>query len=117
MKVQITRPSQEQYIQAFNTGDFEQVERLEEEQESQWEKLFDAIMNGENDYLYYDMHHGSNDSFMRYVLHRSAKKDNHLQLTTLYHTKGEVLPNSDRQFQTFEDFKRELPNAESVFLD
>ena len=43
-------------------------------------------------------------SFMRYALHRSTKKDGFLQLSVMEIRNGEVIPTSDSQHESADDF-------------
>jgi hypothetical protein len=58
-------------------------------------------------------------SFMRYALHRSPKKADHLQLSCMEIKNGRTIPTSDRQYNIldgsgFLEFFRDLPGIANI---
>ncbi len=48
-------------------------------------------------------------SFMRYALHRSAKRDGYLRLSVMEARNSNIIPTSDTQHDTLKSFLTEVP--------
>lgn len=119
MQITINKAQKEMRIQAFRSGDFTEVDRLDDAAEQVWSGLFSDIMNGKNSILYYDGQSVTRPgyrSFMRYALHRSTKNAGFLQLSVMQYRNGEMIPTSDRQYNNVSDFLRDTPNNATVTI-
>lgn len=72
-----------------------------------WRAVYNAIADGGNKIAYWDAYRAKKpeyNSFIRYALHRSTKRDGFLQLSVMEIRNGEVIPTSDSQHGNVEDF-------------
>lgn len=72
-----------------------------------WKGIYNAIYDGRHKIAYWDDCKAKKPdytSFMRYALHRSTKKDGFLQLSVMEIRNGEMIPTSDSQHNSAEDF-------------
>lgn len=84
-----------------------ELDRQENTAKSAWRGIYNAIADGRNKIAYWDDYRVKKPgytSFMRYALHRSTKKDGFLQLSVMEIRNGEVIPTSDSQHDSTEDF-------------
>ncbi len=84
-----------------------ELERQENAVKSVWTSIYNAILSGNSDIAYWDAYHvirPEYDSFMRYALHRSTKKDGFLQLSVMEIRNGKIIPTADSQHGSAEDF-------------
>lgn len=117
MQITINKAPHDMRIQALRSMDFSEVDRLDDAAEKLWSNLFYDIMNEKHNILYYDgpeVIQPKYRSFMRYALHRSTKKAGFLQLSVMEYRNGEMIPTSDRQYNSTSDFLRDVPNDSTV---
>lgn len=117
----IIKPSPKQTIDAIKSGDFSEVDKIKESAEKDARKVFDAISSGAVPLIWYDLPpvrcQSGAVSFMRYALHRSTKKADHLQLSCMEIKGGHTIPTSDRQYSITDDFReffRDLPGVTNI---
>lgn len=114
----IVKPTSRQTISAIKSGDFSVVDEIKKSAEKDAAQVFDAVVSGAVPLIWYDLppvHCQSGAvSFMRYALHRSTKKADHLQLSCVEIKNGRIIPTSDRQYNItdggFSEFFRGLPS-------
>lgn len=85
------------------------VERKQQENavKSTWRGIYNAISSGGHKIVYWDACHATRPeyrSFMRYALHRSTKRDGFPQLSVMEIRDGEIIPISDSQHDSAQDF-------------
>lgn len=84
-----------------------ELDRQERAAKNAWRGIYNAIADDRNKIAYWDVYRVEKlgyTSFMRYALHRSAKKDGFLQLSVMEIRNGEMIPTSDSQHGNVEDF-------------
>ena len=122
----IIKPSSKQTIDAIKSGDFSEVDKIKESAEKDAAQVFDAVASGSVPLIWYDLPpvrcQSGAVSVMRYALHRSTKQDGFLQLSCMELKSGQIIPTSDRQYNTtdggFSEFFRDLPRSVNVnFLE
>jgi len=122
----IRKPTQKQTITAIKSGDFSEVEKIEDTARQEAAKVFLAVASGSVPLIWYDLPpvrcQSGVVSVMRYALHRSTKKDGFLQLSCMELKNEQTIPTSDRQYNTtdsgFSEFFRDLPRSIDVnFLE
>lgn len=122
----IRKPTQKQTITAIKSGDFSEVEKIEDTARQEAAKVFLAVASGSVPLIWYDLPpvrcQSGVVSVMRYALHRSTKKDGFLQLSCMELKNEQTIPTSDRQYNTtdagFSEFFRDLPRSVDVnFLE
>lgn len=120
---EITKPTSKQTVAAIKSGDFSEVDKIEEMAEKDARQVFNAVASGAVPLIWYDLppvHCQSGAvSVMRYALHRSTKLANHLQLSCMEIKDGRIISTSDRQYSTldssgFLEFFRDLPREVHV---
>ena len=118
----IIKPTPEQTIDAILSGDFSIVDEIKATAEKDARKVFDAVASGSVPLIWYDLPpvrcQSGAVSFMRYALHRSTKKADHLQLSCMEIKNGRMIPTSDRQYNItdggFSEFFRGLPGITNI---
>ena len=117
----IIKPSPKQTIDAIKSGDFSTVDEIKATAEKDARKVFDAVASGSVSLIWYDLPpvrcQSGAVSFMRYALHRSTKKTDHLQLSCMEIKDGRMIPTSDRQYNItggFREFFRDLPGITNI---
>lgn len=117
----IIKPTPEQTIDAIKSGDFSTVDKIGAVAKKDAAQVFNAIASGSVPLIWYDLppvHCQSGAvSFMRYALHRSTKKADHLQLSCMEIKDGRTIPTSDRQYNIadgFREFFRGLPGVANI---
>lgn len=118
----IIKPSSKQTIAAIKSRDFSKVDKIKESAEKDARKVFDAVASGSVPLIWYDLPpvrcQSGAVSFMRYALHRSTKKTDHLQLSCMEIKDGCIIPTSDRQYNVtdggFSEFFRDLPGVTNI---
>ena len=119
----IIKPSSKQTIDAIKSGDFSEVDKIKELAEKDARKVFDAVASGAVPLIWYDLPpvrcQSGAVSVMRYALHRSTKKANHLQLSCMELKNGHTIPTSDRQYNImdgsgFSEFFQNLPGITNI---
>lgn len=119
----IVKPTSKQTIGAIKTGDFSAVDKIKEIAKKDARQVFNAVASGAVPLIWYDLPpvrcQSGSVSFMRYALHRSTKKANHLQLSCMELKNGHILPTSDRQYNIldgsgFLEFFRDLPGVAHI---
>ena len=85
--------------------------------------IFRVVSSGAVPLIWYDLPpvrcQSGAVSFMRYALHRSTKKADHLQLSCMEIKNGSIIPTSDRQYNIldgsgFLEFFRDLPRVAHI---
>jgi hypothetical protein len=117
----IIKPSPKQTIDAIKSGDFSVVDKIKESAEKDTRQVFNTVASGSIPLIWYDLLpvrcQSGAASFMRYALHRSTKKTDHLQLSCMEIKGGRTIPTSDRQYNItdgFRDFFRDLPGVANI---
>ena len=100
--MKIRKPTQKQTITAIKSGDFSEIEKIEDAARQEAEKVFLAVASGSVPLIWYDLPpvrcQSGAVSVMRYALHRSTKQDGFLQLSCMEIKDGRIIPTSDRQY-------------------
>ena len=119
----IIKPTPKQTIAAIKSGDFSEIDKIEESAEKDARQVFSAVASGSVPLIWYDLPpvrcQSGAVSFMRYALHRSTKKADHLQLSCMEIKSGRIIPTSDRQYNIFDksgfsEFFRDLPGVTNI---
>ena len=118
----IIKPSSKQTIDAIKTRDFSKVDKIKESAEKDARKVFDTVASGAVPLIWYDLPpvrcQSGAVSVMRYALHRSPKKADHLQLSCMEIKNGSIIPASDRQYNItdggFSEFFQGLPRVAHI---
>lgn len=124
MKI-IKKATQKQMIAAFKSGDFSAVDATNAIAEQEARKVYDAVASGSVPLIWYDLPpvrcQSGAMSFLRYILARSTKEENSLQLTCIEIKNGVEIPTSDHQYSIpdeFPEFFRDLPRIANInFLE
>lgn len=107
MKVQIPKITLDAF-EIFGNEDLEaELDRQEIAFKDAWKSVYNAIEYGRHKIAYWDgykVEKPEYTSFMRYALHRSTKKDGFLQLSVMEIQNVEMIPTSDSQHDSAEDF-------------
>ena len=86
-------------------------------------QVFNAVSSGAVSLIWYDLPpvrcQSGAVSVMRYALHRSPQKADHLQLSCMEIKDGRIIPTSDRQYNIldgsgFLEFFRDLPGITNI---
>ena len=123
--ITINKATQKQTIAAIKSRDFSEADKIKELAEKDAKKVFNAVASGSVPLIWYDMPpvqcQSGAVSFLRYILCRSTKKENCLQLTCVEIKNGVEIPTSDHQYSIpddFPDFFRDLPQIANInFLE
>lgn len=124
--IEIRKPASKQTITAIKSGNFSEVEKIEDSARQEAENVFLSVASGSVPLIWYDLPpvrcQSGAVSVMRYALHRSTKQDGFLQLSCMELKNGQTIPTSDRQYNTtdagFSEFFRDLPRSVDVnFLE
>ena len=124
--IRIRKATQKQTVAAIKSGDFSEVEKIEDTARQEAAKVFLAVASGSVLLIWYDLPpvrcQSGAVSVMRYALHRSTKQDEFLQLSCMELKNGQIIPTSDRQYNVsdggFSEFFRDLPRSVDVnFLE
>lgn len=118
----IIKPTSKQTITAIKNRDFSDVDKIKELAEKDARKIFDAVTSGSVPLIWYDLPpvrcQSGAVSFLRYVLHKSTKKQGYLQLSCTEIKDGRMIPTSDRQYSItdggFSEFFRDLPQVTNI---
>lgn len=118
----IIKPTSEQTIDAILSGDFSTVDKIGAAAKKDAAQVFNAVASGSIPLIWYDLPpvrcQSGAVSFMRYALHRSTKKADHLQLSCMEIKNGRMIPTSDRQYNVtdggFSEFFWDLPGVASI---
>ena len=120
---EIKKPSSKQMASAIKTRDFSEVNKIKETATQAATDVFLAVASGSVSLIWYDLPpvrcQSGAVSFMRYALHRSTKKADHLQLSCMEIKSGRIIPTSDRQYNIFDksgfsEFFRDLPRVTNI---
>ena len=110
MTNKIIKPTPKQTIAAIKSGDFSTVDTIEEKARKEAIEIFVFVAAGVIKLAYWDMppvkRRDGKRSIMRYALHRSTKKEDCLQLSCMELIGGAIIPTSDQQFKTNDDYDR-----------
>lgn len=120
--IEIRKPTQKQTITAIKSGDFSEVEKIEDTARQEATKVFLAVASGSVPLIWYDLPpvrcQSGAVSVMRYALHRSTKQTGFLQLSCMELKNGQIIPTSDRQYNAsnvgFSEFFRDLPRSVNI---
>lgn len=124
--IEIRKATQKQTVAAIKSGDFSEVEKIEDASRQEAENVFLVVASGSVPLIWYDLPpvrcQSGAASVMRYALHRSTKQDGFLQLSCMELKSGQIIPTSDRQYNVsdggFSEFFRDLPRSVDVnFLE
>lgn len=103
---------------AFRSGDWSEVDRIDDIAEKDLQAVFDAVSDGTIALAWYDLPPvvtpSGSVSVLRYALSRSVKRAGCLQLSCMEMRDGDIIPTSDRQYGAgdgFRDFWRDAPNT------
>ena len=117
----IIKPSSKQTIDAIKSGNFSVVDKIGTAAKKDAAQVFNAVASGAVPLIWYDLPpvrcQSGAVSFMRYALHRSTKKADHLQLSCMEIKGGRTIPTSDRQYSItdgFREFFRDLPQVVNI---
>lgn len=119
---EITKPTSKQTVAAIKSGDFSEVDKIEESAEKDARQVFSAVASGSVPLIWYDLPpvrcQSGAVSFMRYALHKSMKKPGYLQLSCMEIKNGCMIPTSDHQYNVtdggFYEFFRDLPGVTNI---
>ena len=118
---EIKKPSSKQMASAIKTRDFSEVNKIKETATQAAADVFLAVASGSVPLIWYDLSpvrcQSGAVSFMRYALHRSTKKADHLQLSCMEIKNGCMIPTSDRQYSItdgFREFCQDLPQIVNI---
>lgn len=117
--IRIKKATQKQTITAIKSGDFSEVEKVNDTARQEATNVFLAVASGSVPLVWYDLPpircQSGAVSVMRYALHRSTKKAGFLQLSCMELKNGQIIPTSDRQYNVsdcgFSEFFRDLPRS------
>lgn len=117
--IEIRKATQKQTITAIKSGDFSEVEKIEDTARQEAAKVFLAVASGSVPIIWYDLPpvrcRSGVLSVMRYALHKSTKKQGYLQLSCMELKNGQITPVFDRQYNItdggFSEFFRGLPQV------
>lgn len=125
--MKIRKTTQKQTVAAIKSGDFSEVEKIEDTARQEAAKVFHAVSSGTVPLIWYDLPpvrcQSGAVSVMRYALHKSSKKPGYLQLSCMEIKDGRMVPTSDRQYNIFDnsgfqEFFRNLPQITNInFLE
>lgn len=118
----IIKPTSKQAVDAILSGDFSVVDKIKAAAKKDARKVFDAVASGSVPLIWYDLPpvrcQSGTVSVMRYALHRSPKKADHLQLSCMEIKNGSIIPTSDRQYNItdggFSEFFQGLPRVAHI---
>lgn len=118
----IIKPTSKQTVAAIKSGDFSEVDKIEESAEKDARQVFSAVASGSVTLIWYDLPpvrcQSGAVSFMRYALHKSTKNPGFLQLSCMEIKNGSIIPTSDRQYNItdggFSEFFRDLPGVTNI---
>lgn len=119
----IIKPSSKQTIDAIKSGDFSEVQKIRGIARQNAADVFRAVASGSVPLIWYELPpvrcQSGAVSVMRYALHRSPKKADHLQLSCMEIKDGRIIPTSDRQYNIldgsdFLEFFRDLPSVTKI---
>ena len=120
----IIKPTSKQAVDAILSGDFSVVDKIKAAAKKDARKVFDAVSSGAVSLIWYDLPpvrcQSGVVSVMRYALHRSPKKADHLQLSCMEIKDGRIIPTSDRQYNILDgsgslEFFRDLPTITNIY--
>lgn len=120
----IHRASPELVAAAFRSGDFSEVDKIDEAAFCEVSTIFDYVSFGAVPVVWYDMPPvvlPGIVSIMRYALHRSTRRPDALQLSVMEIRNGTLIPTSHREFDStglagVRDFFDELPEVVTFHL-
>ena len=124
--IRIKKATQKQTITDIKSDDFSEVGKIEDAARREAENVFLAVASGSAPLIWYDLPpvrcQSGTVSVMRYALHQSTKQAGFLQLSCMELKAGQIIPTSDRQYNTigggFSEFFRDLPRSINVnFLE
>lgn len=121
--IRIRKATQKQTVAAIKSGDFSEVEKIEDTARQEAAKVFLAVASGSVPLIWYDLPpvrcQSGAVSFLRYALHKSTKRQGYLQLSCMEIKGGRTIPTSDCQYNItdgFREFFRDLPGGHKYKL-
>lgn len=122
---EITKPTSKQTVAAIKSGDFSEVRKTRDFARQNAADVFRAVASGSVPLVWYDLPpvrcQSGAVSFLRYILTRSTKKENCLQLTCIEVKNGVEFPTSGHQYiipDDFAEFFRDLLRIANInFLE
>ena len=122
MIYRIIKPTPKQTIAAIKSGDFSEIDKIEESAEKDARQVFSAVASGSVPLIWYDLPpvrcQSGAVSFMRYALHKSTKNPGFLQLSCMEIKDSRMIPTSDHQYNVtdggFSEFFRDLPRVTNI---
>lgn len=121
--IKIVKPTSKQIVAAIKSRDFSEVQRIRDAARQNAADVFRAVASGSVPLIWYDLPpvrcQSGAVSVMRYALHRSPKKADHLQLSCMEIKDGRIIPTSDRQYNIldgsdFLEFFQDLPSVTNI---
>lgn len=119
--ITIRKATQKQTITAIKSRDFSVVDAVNVTAEQEVRKVFDAVASSSVPLVWYNLPpiqcQSGAVSFLQYILTRSTKKENSLQLTCIEVKNGVEIPTSDHQYNIsdgFPEFFRDLPRIANI---
>ena len=120
--IKIRKATQKQVIAAIKSRDFSEINEIRKNAEKDAAQVFDAVVSGSVPLVWYDLPpvrcQSGAVSFMRYALHKSAKRPGCLQLSCMEIKDGRMIPTSDHQYNVtgggFSEFFRDLPGVANI---
>lgn len=119
----IIKPTSKQTVDAILSGDFSVVDKIKAAAKKDARQVFNTVSSGAVSLIWYDLPpvrcQSGAVSVMRYALHRSPQKADHLQLSCMEIKDGRIIPTSDRQYNIldgsgFLEFFRDLPGITNI---
>lgn len=119
----IIKPTSKQTVDAILSGDFSVVDKIKAAAKKDARQVFNAVSSGAVSLIWYDLPpvrcQSGAVSVMRYALHRSPQKADHLQLSCMEIKDGRIIPTSDRQYNIldgsgFLEFFRDLQGITNI---
>lgn len=94
----IIKPTSKQTVDAILSGDFSVVDKIKAAAKKDARQVFNAVSSGAVSLIWYDLPpvrcQSGAVSVMRYALHRSPQKADHLQLSCMGIKDGRIIPTS-----------------------
>lgn len=121
--IKIVKPTSKQTVAAIKSRDFSETQKIRDAARQNAADVFRAVASGSVSLIWYDLPpvrcQSGAVSVMRYALHRSPKKADHLQLSCMEIKDGCIIPTSDQQYNIldgsgFLEFFRYLPSVTNI---
>ena len=121
----IIKPTSNQTVDAILSGDFSVVDKIKAAAKKDARQVFNAVSSGAVSLIWYDLPpvrcQSGAVSVMRYALHRSPQKADHLQLSCMEIKDGRIIPTSARQHNILDasgslEFFRDLQELQILII-